>query len=217
MDQFLNWFNAPDEFDLVVKAGMAHFWFITIHPFEDGNGRIARAIADMVRARADGSPHRFYSMPSQIETERREYYLALERQQRSTTDITRWLLWLTITPPPCVFSIDDYKRKTFNHFWLNLIFLNLDLDLKGLKTHPNFEVLHQLGLIAASIRFILSGVLIYEKVLMLRPGSEHATKVERLRPSQMAPGKNIQIRSGQEGDRNRITAFASKGKTLRRQ
>jgi Fic family protein len=93
MDQFLNWFNAPGEFDLVVKAGMAHFWFITIHPFEDGNGRIARAIADMVLARADGSPHRFYSMSSQIETERREYYLALERQQRSTTDITRWLLW----------------------------------------------------------------------------------------------------------------------------
>lgn len=93
MDRFLEWFNRPATIDPVLKAGIAHFWFVTIHPFEDGNGRIARAIADMALARADGSKERFYSMSSQIEAERKAYYEELERQQRGGLDITAWLLW----------------------------------------------------------------------------------------------------------------------------
>lgn len=93
MARFINWFNAPPAMDPVLKAAIAHFWFVTIHPFEDGNGRIARAIADMALARADGTKDRFYSMSSQIETERTDYYLRLEAAQKADLDITSWLEW----------------------------------------------------------------------------------------------------------------------------
>jgi Fic family protein len=93
MARFLEWFNAPAPLDPVLHAGLAHFWFVTIHPFEDGNGRIARAIADLALARADGSKERFYSMSAQIEEERKEYYSQLEAAQRGELDITRWLAW----------------------------------------------------------------------------------------------------------------------------
>jgi len=93
MAQFLDWFNATSNIDPVLKAGLAHFWFVTIHPFEDGNGRIARAIADMSLARADASKERFYSMSSQIERERKSYYDCLERGQRGDLDVTDWLSW----------------------------------------------------------------------------------------------------------------------------
>ena len=93
MQRFIEWFNAPSTIDPVLKAGIAHFWFVTIHPFEDGNGRIARAIADMALARADGTKERFYSMSSQIEAKRKDYYLELESAQRSDVDITGWLAW----------------------------------------------------------------------------------------------------------------------------
>jgi len=91
--QFIAWFNTPQAIDPVLKAGLAHFWFVTIHPFEDGNGRIARAIADMSLARADRTKDRFYSMSAQIEAERKEYYQSLERAQRGDLDVTRWLEW----------------------------------------------------------------------------------------------------------------------------
>ena len=93
MARFLEWFNSPPTIDPVLKAAVAHFRFVTIHPFEDGNGRIARAIADLALARAEGSGKRFYSMSSQIEAERKAYYRALERQQRGSLDITAWLGW----------------------------------------------------------------------------------------------------------------------------
>ena len=93
MSMFLDWFETESDIDSVLKAGLAHLWFITIHPFEDGNGRIARAIADMALARSDDTAERFYSMSSQIEIERKDYYEQLEKQQRSTTDITEWLEW----------------------------------------------------------------------------------------------------------------------------
>jgi Fic family protein len=93
MQMFIDWFNAPLSTDPVLKAGIAHFWFVTIHPFEDGNGRIARAIADMALARADGTRDRFYSMSSQIEAERKLYYQNLEAAQRGDVNITRWLTW----------------------------------------------------------------------------------------------------------------------------
>ena len=93
MQKFLAWFGGGDDIDPVIKAGVAHLWFVTIHPFEDGNGRIARAIADMALARADGIRERFYSLSSQIEAECKHYYAELEKQQRATLDITDWLSW----------------------------------------------------------------------------------------------------------------------------
>jgi Fic family protein len=93
MAHLMKWFNASQSIDPIVKAGIAHFWFVTIHPFEDGNGRIARALADMALARADGTRERFYSMSAQIESERKSYYLQLERAQRGELDITQWLVW----------------------------------------------------------------------------------------------------------------------------
>lgn len=93
MGLFLDWFNAPLDLDPVLKAGIAHLWFVTIHPFEDGNGRIARAIADCALARADSGPRRFYSMSGRIERERKDYYEVLERTQHGELDITPWLYW----------------------------------------------------------------------------------------------------------------------------
>jgi len=93
MERFLEWSNSPPAIDPVLKAGIAHLWFVTIHPFEDGNGRIARAIGDLALSRADGTKDRFYSLSSQIEAERKEYYLQLEAAQRGDLDITRWLMW----------------------------------------------------------------------------------------------------------------------------
>lgn len=93
MDAFLTWFEANQKLDLILKAALAHFWFVTIHPFDDGNGRIARAIADLMLARSDRRPERFYSMSTQIERERSVYYRQLEFQQRDTPDLTEWLDW----------------------------------------------------------------------------------------------------------------------------
>lgn len=93
MDRFINWFNSKTDLEPVFKAAIAHLWFVTLHPFEDGNGRIGRALTDMLLARADGSPQRFYSMSSQIRKERKTYYDVLERTQKSGLDITDWLSW----------------------------------------------------------------------------------------------------------------------------
>ncbi|HYC76588.1 MAG TPA: Fic family protein [Planctomycetota bacterium] len=93
MLRFLDWFNSSQPEDAVLKAGVAHFWFVTIHPFDDGNGRLARTIADLALARSDGTTERFYSMSAQIEAERKDYYLVLEASQRGDTDITPWLGW----------------------------------------------------------------------------------------------------------------------------
>jgi Fic family protein len=90
---FLEWFEAANGIDPVLKAGIAHFWFVTIHPFEDGNGRISRAIADMALARAEGTIERFYSMSTQIEATKKQYYLSLEQSQKGGMDITSWLEW----------------------------------------------------------------------------------------------------------------------------
>lgn len=93
MSAFLAWFNGDAPLDPVLKAAIAHLWFVTIHPFDDGNGRIARAIADMALARSEGSRQRFYSMSSQIRHERKDYYDMLERTQKGDVDITTWLVW----------------------------------------------------------------------------------------------------------------------------
>ena len=93
MEKFLVWLEQDQGLDPVLKAGIAHFWFVTLHPFEDGNGRIGRAIADLLLARSDGMAERFYSLSSQIETERKAYYEKLEACQRGGLDITVWLRW----------------------------------------------------------------------------------------------------------------------------
>ncbi|VBB44864.1 conserved hypothetical protein [uncultured Desulfatiglans sp.] len=90
---FLEWFNAEQRIDPVLKSGIAHLWFVSIHPFDDGNGRIARAIADMALARSEGSSKRFYSLSAQIRHERDIYYNELERVQKGDLDITEWLRW----------------------------------------------------------------------------------------------------------------------------
>jgi Fic family protein len=93
MQAFLQWFNSGAAIDPVLKAGLAHFWFVTIHPFDDGNGRIARAIADLALTRSENSPQRFYSMSAQIRQERDAYYDILEQTQKGPLDITPWMEW----------------------------------------------------------------------------------------------------------------------------
>src|SRR3546814_3763135 len=93
MAAFLAWFNGEPTIDPVLKSGVAHLWIVTIHPFDDGNGRIARAVADMQLARSEQSPQRFYSMSSQIRQERKAYYDRLEAAQKGGLDITDWLGW----------------------------------------------------------------------------------------------------------------------------
>lgn len=93
MSRFLEWFNHYDKIDLVLKAAIAHLWFVTIHPFEDGNGRIARALTDMLLAQSDKSNQRFYSLSAQIRQERKQYYQILEKTQEGNLDITGWVKW----------------------------------------------------------------------------------------------------------------------------
>jgi Fic family protein len=93
MKRFLAWFNQPPPMDGLLRSGIAHLWFVTIHPFEDGNGRIARAIADLALAQMEGTGQRFYSVSAQIQSMRNRYYEVLERTQKGSLDITRWLTW----------------------------------------------------------------------------------------------------------------------------
>lgn len=93
MSRFFAWVNAESGEPPLIKAGLAHLWFVTLHPLDDGNGRIARAIGDLLLARADGSPQRFYSLSAQIQRERKSYYDILERTQKGTLDVTGWLAW----------------------------------------------------------------------------------------------------------------------------
>lgn len=91
--RFLSWANAQSDEPMLIKAGLAHLWFVTLHPFDDGNGRVARAVGDLFLARADQSPQRFYSLSAQIQRERKDYYEILEATQKGTLDITAWLVW----------------------------------------------------------------------------------------------------------------------------
>jgi Fic family protein len=119
MKAFLDWFNGETKTDPVIKAAIAHFWYVTIHPFEDGNGRIARTLADMQLCRADGSRLRFYSMSNQILAERKRYYAVLEETQHGNGDITRWLEWFlgclerSVEKSEVLFEAVLFKA----HFW----------------------------------------------------------------------------------------------------
>ncbi|MEZ4994572.1 MAG: Fic family protein [Saprospiraceae bacterium] len=121
VDQFLTWVNVEQkDLDPVLKAGIAHLWFVTIHPFEDGNGRITRAITDMLLTRSDGIPQRFYSMSAQIRNERKQYYDILESTQSDDLDITPWLLWfLRCLHNALLSSAIILQKVMYKHrFWL---------------------------------------------------------------------------------------------------
>ncbi|MCP4550893.1 MAG: Fic family protein, partial [Bacteroidetes bacterium] len=111
MDSFLDWFNGESKIDAVLKAAIAHFWFIIIHPFDDGNGRIARAITDMLLARSENSPQRFYSLSNQILTEKKVYYEILQNVQHSDGDITKWLDWFLNCMYRALISTEDTLSK----------------------------------------------------------------------------------------------------------
>ena len=119
MDKFLTWFNSDENIDTVLKAAIAHFWFIIIHPFDDGNGRIARAITDLLLARAEGSGERFYSMSSQILAERKRYYDVLQKVQHCTGDITEWLDWFLHCLKNAMHATENTTRKILRkaEFW----------------------------------------------------------------------------------------------------
>jgi len=93
LDRFLDWVNQTSSAPPLIRAGLGHLWFVTLHPFDDGNGRIARAIGDLLLARADGRSQRFYSMSAQIQRERKAYYEILEHTQKGALDVTAWLAW----------------------------------------------------------------------------------------------------------------------------
>ncbi len=119
VNRFMDWANAATSEPALIKAGLSHLWLVTLHPFDDGNGRIARAVGDMLLARADGSPQRFYSLSAQIQRERKDYDDVLERTQKSTLDVTEWLLWFLGALHRAVDSaqhtLDDVLVKT--RFW----------------------------------------------------------------------------------------------------
>lgn len=119
MDKFLDWFNNENRLDPVLKAAIAHFWFIIIHPFDDGNGRIGRAITDMLLACAEGSGERFYSMSSQILAERRLYYEVLQKVQHSSGDITEWIVWFLHCLKNAMLSTENMTQKILYkaEFW----------------------------------------------------------------------------------------------------
>jgi Fic family protein len=119
MDKFLDWVNNENQLDLVLKAAIAHFWFIIIHPFDDGNGRIGRAITDMLLARAENSGERFYSMSSQILVERKRYYEVLQKVQHSSGDITEWLKWFLHCLKNAMIATENTTKKILRKakFW----------------------------------------------------------------------------------------------------
>lgn len=133
MDFFLDWLNRETTMDLVLKAAIAHFWFLTIHPFDDGNGRIGRAIADFLLARSENSSHRFYSLSTQIQKERKSYYEILEKSQKGSLDITPWISWFLNCLKQAIenacHTLDRIKSK--NQAWE--IFNKLSLNERQIK------------------------------------------------------------------------------------
>jgi Fic family protein len=119
MYRFLDWFNGSYDLEPIIKAAIAHLWFVSIHPFADGNGRITRAITDLLLARSDNSPRRFYSMSNQIRVERNSYYQALEITQKGKSDISSWLIWFIDCLHKALLSSNDILDTVFRKaaFW----------------------------------------------------------------------------------------------------
>jgi Fic family protein len=119
MDEFLAWVNGEQNIDPILKAAIAHLWFVAIHPFDDGNGRITRTITDMLLAKADGMPHRFYSMSAEILRDRKGYYDALEKTTTGTMDITVWIEWFLQTLRSAILSSEATVKRVVakSSFW----------------------------------------------------------------------------------------------------
>ena len=119
MNRFLRWFESPGGLDPLFVVGLAHLWFVTVHPFEDGNGHIARAIADMALARSERNSQRFYSLSGQIHRERADYYTMLEHTQKGTLDVTPWQEWFLSCLSRTIESSQDTLRAVLQkaHFW----------------------------------------------------------------------------------------------------
>ncbi|MDE2140981.1 MAG: Fic family protein [Elusimicrobia bacterium] len=119
MTAFIDWANQSDGIDPVLRAAKAHLWFVTIHPFDDGNGRIARAIADWALARSENSSRRYYSMSAQIRRERKDYYDVLERTQKGTLDVTEWMLWFLSCLDRAIAGTEESLNAVFerDRFW----------------------------------------------------------------------------------------------------
>lgn len=128
MEKFLDWFNSKHNIDGLIRAAVAHFWFVTIHPFEDGNGRLARAITDLALAQDEALPMRCYSLSSQISIERRSYYQILENSQKSNLDITNWIVWFLKTFIRAIQSSEKIISRAIliGNFWK----MHAELDLK---------------------------------------------------------------------------------------
>lgn len=155
MASFFEWVNRTGDVDPVLRAAVAHLWFVTIHPYDDGNGRIARAVADWALARSENSPQRFYSMSAQIRRERKEYYDILEKTQKGTLDISEWLEWFlgcldraiagTESALATVFKKDQFWKR-YDHIAFNerqRLILNkfLDGDFEGKLTSSKWAKL----------------------------------------------------------------------------
>lgn len=119
MDLFFDWFNNENKTDLFLKAAIAHFWFVTIHPFEDGNGRIGRVISDMLLAKADDTSQRYYSLSAEIKQDKKEYYKILEHTSKGDMDITDWLKWYLDTLMKAILNADNKLNLVLlkNRFW----------------------------------------------------------------------------------------------------
>ncbi len=135
MQAFISWINAKNQLDGIIRAGLAHIWFVTIHPFGDGNGRIARTLTDMLLARDENNPKRFYSLSSQIMTERSEYYEILKATQSGTGDITQWLEWFLECMNRAILNSNTLFKKAMTkaRFWQEFAQRELaDLVNKGI-------------------------------------------------------------------------------------
>ncbi len=121
MNTFIDWFNADTELDPILKASIAHLYFVTIHPFDDGNGRIARAIGDMQLSKADGVNQRFYSMSAEIRKQRKSYYTILEQTQKGGRDITEWIVWFLECLKQAILASNTIIDKVIqkHQFWAN--------------------------------------------------------------------------------------------------
>ena len=132
IQKFLTWFNSNSNLDPAIQAGIAHLWFVTIHPFEDGNGRITRAITDMILSRSETSSQRFYSMSSQIRLERKKYYEMLEKTQKGNLNITPWMEWFLECLERALISSDQIVNKVLqkHQFWID----NKEIQLNERQT-----------------------------------------------------------------------------------
>lgn len=143
MEEFLNYINTDNEYDFLIKAGIVHLWFVILHPFDDGNGRIARALTDMMLARSDDSKFRFYSMSSQIQKNRKSYYEILEKTQKGSMDITNWLVWFLKNLLIAIQSSGEITNKVLQkaEFWQknsNIVFNERQIKVLN-RFMDNFE------------------------------------------------------------------------------